>query len=238
MQLNHAQRELTLKIVYYGPGLSGKTTNLRHLHARTRSEARGRLLTVETHDDRTLFFDLLPVFFSTASGFRVKVKVFTVPGQVLHNATRRIVLQGADAVAFIADSRRSATPDNNHYWRNLRENMRDNGLEAADTPVVIQFNKRDLPDTRTDVELEDARRRGREPVLAAVALRGEGVCETFHTVVQLAWRSLDARTGLARNVGLTEGEFLGQIFGRMDLQGTTLAGRYAPAPTGTQQREG
>lgn len=230
MQLNHAQRELTLKVVYYGPGLSGKTTNLRQLHARTRPEVRGRLLTVETHDDRTLFFDLLPVFFSTASGYRVKLKVFTVPGQVLHNATRRIVLQSADAVAFIADSRRSATADNNLYWRNLQENMRENGLDPEHVPVVIQFNKRDLPGARTDEEIEEARRRGREPVVGAVALRGEGVCETFHAVAQSAYRALDVRTGLARNVGLTEGEFLGQIFRQMDLTGTTLEGSYAPAP--------
>jgi hypothetical protein len=238
LQLNHAQRELTLKVVYYGPGLSGKTTNLRHLHARTRPEVRGRLLTVETHDDRTLFFDLLPVFFSTASGFRVKLKVFTVPGQVLHNATRRIVLQGADAVAFIADSRRGATADNNQYWRNLQENMRENGLDPAHVPVVIQFNKRDLPDSRTDAELEDARRRGREPVVGAVALRGEGVCETFHTVAQLAYRALDARSGLARNIGLTEGEFLGQIFRHMDLTGTALEGLYAPAEPAAVARAG
>ena len=103
--------------------------------ARTRSEVRGRLLTVETHDDRTLFFDLLPVFFTTEAGFKVKVKLFTVPGQVIHNATRRIVLQNADAVAFIADSRRSAGKDNNAYWKNLQENMRENGLDPAHVPV-------------------------------------------------------------------------------------------------------
>src|SRR4051812_44161137 len=128
VQLNHAQRELTVKIVYYGPGLSGKTTNLQMIHQRTLPDVRGRLLTVETHDDRTLFFDLLPVFFSTAAGFKVKVKLFTVPGQVIHNATRRVVLQGADAVAFIADSRRAAANDNNSYWKNLQENMRENAL--------------------------------------------------------------------------------------------------------------
>ena len=148
MQLNHAQRELTVKIVYYGPGLSGKTTNLQMIHARTGSEGRGKLLTVETHDDRTLFFDLLPVFFHTKGGFKVKVKLFTVPGQVIHNATRRVVLQNADAVAFIADSRRSAGQENNEYWENLQENMRENGLDPAQVPVVIQFNKRDLPDTQ------------------------------------------------------------------------------------------
>lgn len=226
LQLNHAQRELTLKIVYYGPGLSGKTTNLRHLHARASPEVRGRLLTVETHDDRTLFFDLLPVFFSTSAGFKVKVKLFTVPGQVIHNATRRIVLQGADAVVFIADSRHSATAENNAYWRNLQDNMKENGLDVEQVPVVIQFNKRDLPDARTEAELEEARKRGGEEVVGAVALRGEGVLETFHAVARAAYRRLDARAHLARNVALTEQEFLAQIFGRMDLSGTALAGRY------------
>lgn len=238
MQLNHAQRELTLKIVYYGPGLSGKTTNLRHLHARARPEVRGRLLTVDTHDDRTLFFDLLPVFFSTSSGFKVKVKLFTVPGQVIHNATRRIVLQGADAVAFIADSRRSATAENNAYWRNLQENMKENGLEPDQVPVVIQFNKKDLPDARTDAEIEEARKRGGEDVVGAVALKGIGVVETFHAVARAAYRRLDARAHLARNVGLTEAEFLGQIFRNMDCTGTALEGRYGPPSTGERSGTG
>lgn len=228
MQLNHAQRELTIRVVYYGPGLSGKTTNLQMVHARTRSEVRGRLLTVETHDDRTLFFDLLPVFFSTASGFKVKVKLFTVPGQVIHNATRRIVLQNADAVAFIADSRRSAGPENNAYWKNLHENMRENGLDPAEVPIVIQFNKRDLPDTKSDQEIEEIRSKGKEPVIGAVAIRCEGVMETLHAVLQSAYRSLEARTGLSKNIGLSEAEFLGQIFNSVDVEGTELAKKYGP----------
>jgi hypothetical protein len=226
VQLNHAQRELTLKIVYYGPGLSGKTTNLRAIHARARPEARGRLLSVETHEDRTLFFDLLPVFFTSSSGFKVKLKLFTVPGQVVHDATRRVVLQNADAVAFIADSRRSASAENNAYWRMLRANMRENGLDASQVPVVIQFNKRDLPDAQTDEELEAARKRGAEPVVGAVALRGEGVMETLHALLQVAWRNLDERTRLARNIGLTEKEFLSHIFQQMDLTGTALESLY------------
>ncbi len=233
MQLNHAQRELTVKIVYYGPGLSGKTTNLQMIHARTTQEVRGRLLTVETHDDRTLFFDLLPVFFKTASGFKVKVKLFTVPGQVIHNATRRIVLQGADAVAFIADSRRSAAAENNNYWKNLHENMRENGLESAQVPVVIQYNKRDLPDTKTDAEIEETRRKGKEAVIGAVAIRGEGVLETLYAVLQAAYRQMDARAGLGKNIGLTEPDFLLQIFGNIDVAGTELARLYprpSPAP--------
>jgi mutual gliding-motility protein MglA len=229
VQLNHAQRELTVKVVYYGPGLSGKTTNLQMIHARTHSDVRGRLLTVETHDDRTLFFDLLPVFFSTANGFKVKVKLFTVPGQVIHNATRRIVLQNADSVAFIADSRRSASDDNNAYWRNLHENMRENGLDANEVPVVIQYNKRDLPDTKSDEEIAETRRRGKEPVIGAVAIRGEGVMETLYSVLQLAYRSIEARASLSRNIGLTEEEFLGQIFSSMDVRGTALEAKFGPA---------
>lgn len=222
MQLNHAQRELTVKIVYYGPGLSGKTTNLQMIHQRTGNDVRGRLLTVETHDDRTLFFDLLPVFFRTSSGFKVKVKLFTVPGQVIHNATRRIVLQGADAVAFIADSRRSAAQENNNYWKNLMENMRENGLDPAQVPVVIQYNKRDLPDTKTDEEIEDVRRKGKEVIVGAVAIRCVGVLETFLAVLQQGYRSMDSRINLAKNIGLTEQEFLGQIFANIDTAGTDL----------------
>jgi hypothetical protein len=129
-------------------------------------------------------------------------------------------------VAFIADSRRSATPENNRHWHSLREDMRENGLDPDRVPVVIQFNKRDLPDTQTEEELDVVRRRGREPVVGAVALRGEGVCETFHELMQAAWQRLDADANLTRNIGLSEEEFLGRIFRHLDLGGTTLQGRY------------
>lgn len=236
VQLNHAQRELTVKIVYYGPGLSGKTTNLQMIHERTSTDVRGRLLTVDTHDDRTLFFDLLPLFFNTASGFKVKVKLFTVPGQVIHNATRRIVLQGADAVAFIADSRRAAGPENNSYWKNLQENMKENGLDPALVPVVIQFNKRDLPDTRTDAEIDDARKKGKEPVVGAIAIRGVGVLETLHAVLQSAYRSIDARAGLSKNLALSEKEFLSQVFSNINTAGTELAQLYPSKPPAAGER--
>lgn len=225
MQLNQAARELTIKIVYYGPGLSGKTTNLQVIHSRLKAEVRGKLMTTDTADDRTLFFDLLPVYFSTARGFKVKVKVFTVPGQVIHNTTRRIVLKDADAVAFIADARRAAGPDNNAYWKNLKENMKENGLEGI--PTVIQYNKRDLPDTKSEAELEETRKRGKEVIVGASAIRGEGVLETFHAVLSQAFRSLDARASLAKSVGLTEEEFLGQVFANIDLRGTALEKQYA-----------
>jgi mutual gliding-motility protein MglA len=222
LQLSQAQRELTVKVVYYGPGLSGKTTNLQMIHRRLQPSARGRLLTVETRDDRTLFFDLLPVFFTAASGYRVKVKLFTVPGQIIHNATRRVVLQGADAVAFIADSQRSASASNNAYWKNLFDDMRENGLQPDKVPVVIQFNKRDLPDTKSDEEIEETRERGKEPVIGAVAIRGEGVLETLHSVLQLAYRQMESRAQLSKHIGLDETTFLAQIFSRIDLSGTQL----------------
>ena len=234
--INQATKELQVKIVYYGPGLSGKTTNLQMIHERTSSEVRGRLLTVETSDDRTLFFDLLPVFFSTAAGFKVKLKLFTVPGQVIHNATRRIVLQGADAVAFIADSRRSASAENNSYWKNLQENMKENALDAGFTPIVIQFNKRDLPDTRTDAELDEARKKGKEPIIGAIAIRGVGVLETLHTVLQMAYRSIDSRAGLSKNIALTEREFLTQVFANIDTRGTQLETVYPAKRPATGER--
>lgn len=226
VQFNHAARELTVKLVYYGPGLSGKTTNLQALHARLDERSRGRLLTVDTSDDRTLFFDLMPLFFETLSGTKVKVKLFTVPGQVIHNATRRVVLQGADGVVFVADSRRDAKEDNNKYWRNMVQNLRENGITPEDVPVVIQFNKLDLPDARSIEEIQAVREKGREPVFGAVAIRREGVLETLHGVLQLTYRSLDARLGMKSKLGLTEREFLYPIFRNADLRGTALQSEY------------
>ena len=223
MQLNHAKRELTIKIVYYGPGLSGKTTNLQVIHSRTEPSGRGQLLSIPTDDDRTLFFDLLPVHFQSKSGIKIKVKLFTVPGQVIHNATRRIVLQGSDAVAFIADSRRKATEDNNAYWKNMQQNMRETGLDPEVVPVVIQFNKRDLPDTQTDEELAEVRARGKEPVIGAIAIQGVGVLETLFAVLQAAYQNLDARSNLSRNLGIDEAEFLANIFNRIDISSAQLS---------------
>ncbi|AKU93042.1 GTP-binding protein [Vulgatibacter incomptus] len=216
MQINQTLRELTLKVVYYGPALSGKTTNLLALHERFSPEVRGRLLTVDTKDDRTLFFDVLPVFVRTAGELRVKVKLYTVPGQVIHAATRRLVLQGADGVAFVADAQRSATPSNNAAWRNLMDDLRSNGIDSQRVPMVIQFNKMDLEGARTTAELEEARSRGKEPVLGAVAVRGDGVVETLRGLLQLIFRDLDRSFGLGSTIRLTEEEFLGEIFRNLD----------------------
>lgn len=209
MQLNFAAREVTIKLVYYGPALSGKTTNLRALHELTSEESHGRLMTLETRDDRTLFFDMLPLVFRSADGgMSLRLKVFTVPGQVLHGSTRRLVLQGADGVAFVADSQLSETENNAASFLDLRANMKELGISLRDTPLIIQFNKQDLPNVRPVAEIEQLARRGREPVFKATALNGKGVLESFFGLLNLTWSKLEAEHQLARTLGINEAEFL------------------------------
>ncbi|MDD5305712.1 MAG: gliding motility protein [Deltaproteobacteria bacterium] len=202
MQIDFEKREIQLKLVYYGPGLSGKTTNLVAIHRICAPSSRGRLMTLETKDDRTLFFDLLPMHFETDSGLYITVKLFTVPGQVIHNATRRIVLQGADSVAFIADSQIAETENNQASFLNLKENMKENGLNIKAMPLVIQFNKRDLPNIRTDAEIAALAAQGRERVYKAVATRGDGVVETFMGLMELTWEKLNAWHDLEGKFGV------------------------------------
>lgn len=215
VQFNHAQREITLKVVYYGPALSGKTTNLQMVHQLLDPQSRGRLMTLDTADDRTLFFDLLPVFFKSKSGFKVKIKLFTVPGQIMHQSTRRIVLSGADGIAFIADSQRSEAKANNEAWKSMMENLTQNGLSPDSIPIVIQFNKRDLPNVRTDAEMEEIRLKSREPVFTGIAIRGEGVLETLYALLRLTFRSLTRQYDFEGKFGLPEAEFLRAIFKRV-----------------------
>lgn len=222
VQINQALREFSVKVVYYGPALSGKTTNLAALHDRVSSDVRGRLLTVDTKDDRTLFFDMLPIHFRTGGDFKVKIKLYTVPGQVMHASTRRLVLQGADAVAFVADARRSATQSNNEAWRNMVEDMRANGIDPDEIPLVIQFNKMDLPGVRTAEEIQLAEQRGKEPIFPSIAVRGEGVVETLHGLLQLAFRQMDRRYGLAALLRIDEEGFLQEIFRNVNLQGAAV----------------
>jgi len=202
MQLDFTARELTLKLVYYGPALSGKTTNLQALHDVSASDATGRLMTLETRDDRTLFFDLLPLRFQGKNGLSVRIKVFTVPGQVIHASTRRLVLQGADGVAFIADSRASETDPSTETFRDLRENLKQNGLSIKQMPLVIQFNKRDLPGARSEAEIAEQASQGKEPVYLAVATKREGVVDTFMGLLHLTWQTLDLRHELSKKLAL------------------------------------
>jgi mutual gliding-motility protein MglA len=152
----------------------------------------------------------------------VKLKLYTVPGQVMHESTRRIVLQGSDAVAFVADSRRSEAPTTLAYWRNMLANLEANGLDSRTLPIVVQMNKGDLPDACRPEEFRVLLGEIRTPVEPAVAIRGEGVVETLHTLLQSCFRSLDRTFGLESNWQITEREFLGQIFSHVDLRGTRL----------------
>jgi mutual gliding-motility protein MglA len=217
VQLDFGQRELTIKLVYYGPALSGKTTNLQSIHRRTTDRSRGRLMTLETRDDRTLFFDLLPIQFKNETGLQLRLKLFTVPGQVMHDATRRLVLQSVDGVAFVADSRQSETKANADAFQNLKQNLRENGLEIRDLPLVIQFNKRDLPDVRPDAEIRGMARRGREPVYLAVATRDEGTVETFLGLVRTTWQALDQSHDLASKFAVQTDDLMARLVANLGL---------------------
>ena len=199
--VDFAERRLTLKLVYYGPPHSGKTSNLRALHAAVDKLNRGRLMTLDTRDDRTLFFDLLPLFFR-ASGFAFQIKVYTVPGQPVHEATRRVVLAHADAVAFVADSRLDQGEANRQSWRNLQGNLKSLSLDQV--PVVVQYNKRDLPDA---VALAEIDRFGTAAIHEASAKRGAGVVETFFALVGRAWEFLDAERRLSDRLGIDAAGF-------------------------------
>ena len=232
MQINFGGREIGIKLVYYGPALSGKTTNLRSLHQMTTEGSRGRLMTLETKDDRTLFFDMLPLTFRAsgsserADGDRtmtLRVKIFTVPGQVLHASTRRLVLQGADGVAFIADSQISETEHNAASFLDLRQNLAELGLSLKQLPVIIQFNKRDLDRVRSDDEIGALARRGREPVFKASAVNGQGVLETFFGLLHLTWTRLDSEHQLAKMIGVESGALLPMAARQLGLKGDVSA---------------
>jgi len=211
LQLDFERKELQLKVVYYGPALSGKTTNISHIHKIVSPEHLGLLMTLETKDDRTLFFDLLPMRFESESGLVTKIKLFTVPGQVIHNATRKLVLQGADSVAFIADSQVSETEHNAESFINLKENLRENGLDLKGMPLVIQFNKRDLPNIRSDQEIDKLASQGKEPVFKATATTGEGVVETFIGLMGITWERLEERHNLSEKFNFNIDDVLRQI---------------------------
>jgi signal recognition particle receptor subunit beta len=210
VQINMAEREITVKVVYYGPALSGKTTNLQKLHEMMDQGSRGKMVTLDTTGDRTLYFDFLPIEFGTTNGFSVKVKLFTVPGQVMHKSTRKVVLAGADAVAFVADSQRASASANAYSWRDMEANLASNGIDFQQIPKVVQFNKRDLPDVKPLQEIKDAW--GDVLTFPAVAIRGEGVRETFRELMRQLYRSMDARHGFGSKFGVSEEDFLKGVF--------------------------
>jgi len=184
VQFNFSERTIKAKVVYYGPAQSGKTTNLEQIHRLTDPAGNNRLISLNTAQDRTLFFDLLPFSLGAISGYDFKVQLYTVPGQVQYNATRRVVLAGADAVVFVADSRKSNVKENLAAFENMKVNLLANRLVPEKVPLVLQYNKRDLPDLQTESEMGRALNPWGRRFFGAVASEGQGVMETFVAIVQ------------------------------------------------------
>jgi signal recognition particle receptor subunit beta len=190
---NYTGRELTGKIVYYGPALSGKTTNLEHIYSKTPSDTRGKMVSMKTKAERTLFFDLLPINRGTIGDFKVRFLLYTVPGQVYYNATRKLVLKGADAIVFVADSQRSQLAANIDSLRNLRTNLLEYGMCLDDLPWVITYNKRDMPDAMSIEELERELNPYGVPSYPSIAVSGEGVFETFQKISDMLMERLESQ---------------------------------------------
>jgi len=188
--VNHTTREINAKIVYYGPGLCGKTTNIHLIFHRIAPGQRGKLISLATETDRTLFFDFLPVELGTIKNYKVRFHLYTVPGQVFYNATRKLVLKGADGVIFVADSQRAMLDANLESMMNLRDNFGEQGIDLTDFPMVIQFNKRDLPDILSIQEMNAALNPRKVPHYEAVAMTGDGVLKTFTAISKLVLQDM------------------------------------------------
>ena len=192
--VNFTTREITCKIVYYGPGRSGKTTNLQYVYGRVPESRRGRMVSLATQTDRTLFFDFLPIDLGLISGFNTRFQLYTVPGQVYYNATRQLVLQGADGVVFVADSQARRFEENLESLQNLQGNLLQQGIDVRQFPVVLQYNKQDLPRDLilTQTELDDALNFRSVRSFSADALHGGGVFETLKGISEIVLKRLAA----------------------------------------------
>ena len=191
--INYAAREINCKIVYYGPGLGGKTTNIQWIHEKTRQDAKGKLISLATETDRTLFFDFLPIELGTIRGFRTRFHLYTVPGQVFYDASRKLILKGVDGVVFVADSQEARMDANIEAIANLHLNLKDQGYDLVKMPYALQLNKRDLPSAVAMAELEEALRVKDEPIFEAIAMSGEGVFETLKAIIKLVLKDLKSR---------------------------------------------
>jgi signal recognition particle receptor subunit beta len=190
--VNYATREITCKIVYYGPGRSGKTTNLHYIYGQVPGDRKGQMVSLATQTDRTLFFDFLPIDLGSISGFTTRFQLYTVPGQVYYQTTRKLVLQGADGVVFVADSQARQIDENIESMQDLHANLAEQGVDARSMPLVIQYNKQDLPpEIITPVpDLDEALNFRNVPSFAADALHGPGVFETLRGISELVLRKL------------------------------------------------
>jgi len=192
---NYSTMQMAAKVVYYGPGLCGKTTNLNYIYRHTAADSRGEIVSLETETDRTLFFDLLPIDVGNVGGFKTRIQLYTVPGQVFYNTTRKLVLKGVDGLVFVADSQRPTIDANLESLRNLEANLAEMGLSLDTLPLVIQYNKRDLDDICELAELEAKLNPRGWPYFEASALRGDGVFETLRGVSRLTLTSVRKRLG-------------------------------------------
>jgi signal recognition particle receptor subunit beta len=196
--------QMAAKIVYYGPGLCGKTSNLSYIYAKTTPNSRGEMVSLETESDRTLFFDLLPIEVGTIGGFKTRLQLYTVPGQVFYNTTRKLVLKGVDGLVFVADSQRPMREANIESLSSLIENLEDLGLEMSDLPLVLQYNKRDLKNILTVDELNsDLNAHSRHPHFPASAINGDGVFETLKEITKLTLKKLRKRMASSQPGGIS-----------------------------------
>lgn len=188
--INYSTREIILKIVFYGPGLCGKTTNIKHIHSKTNPDARGKLISLETQAERTLFFDFLPLSLPGIRGFKVRLHLYTVPGQLFYSASRKLIMKGADGVVFVADSQNARFEANQISMDDLRENLSTYGYKIESMPFVIQYNKRDLDDITSVEDLRVALNPWGVPEFEASAVDGTGVFETLKALVRLIMQQL------------------------------------------------
>lgn len=193
--INYASREINCKIVYYGPGLGGKTTNLQYIYDTSAAQQKGKLISLATETERTLFFDFLPLELGTVRGFKARFHLYTVPGQVFYDASRKLILKGVDGVVFVADSQRERMDANLESLWNLEENLKSHGYDFSKIPYALQLNKRDLPDVLSVDELKRELLRKDEPIIEAVAPKGIGVFETLKSVAKQVLTDLRKSAG-------------------------------------------
>lgn len=225
VQINFSLKEVNCKVVYYGPGLSGKTTNLEIVHEKAPTKSVGELTSIATEGDRTLFFDFLPLNLGQVAGMKTKFQIYTVPGQVYYNSTRKLVLQGADGIVFVADSKRGKMDENIESLNNLVENLREYGMNIEEMPIVLQYNKRDLPDVYSVEELDESLNRWGSPTFEAVARDGAGVFPTLKHLAGMVLESLNRQhaPGRRQSVAVATGSSSGNATSGVSATAATAA---------------
>lgn len=193
--LNYSTKEINFKIVYYGPGLSGKTTNIKEIYNKIKQDNKGKLVSLATETERTLFFDFFPLDLGTVSGYKVKFHLYTVPGQIYYSSSRKLILKGVDGIVFVADSQRERFEANIESLNDMLENLREYNLDFNEMPYILQLNKRDLPNITPANELIEALRKKEEPVVEAVALKGIGIVDTLKAISRLIMREVKQKLG-------------------------------------------